>query len=201
MASMEFTDGKRQEASAGAKFSRIYRKGFSQIYDAVKKEFSEQGVFEVTQAQLWSCITAEWQESYGELNDHEIELLSVLFRLWILEKHWILGDEIHTSSAVRGGYCEFASVVGKAIRDGICEFPFTDTMDPQGAKTEAVNIEAGEQNVIETDGNLESQGYDKEMQKKVYHEIVEAVDGKPYLLEYCTFEEKRQRIDEIERNL
>ena len=170
MASVESTEGKRQEA---AKFSRIYQRGFSQIYHAVKKEFSQQGVFEVTQTQLWSCIVAEWQESYGEMNDSEIEILSVLFRLWILEKHWMMEDEIHTS------------VIGKAVRDGMFDREEAESKVSESAWHD-VNVD---------DGKLESKGTGSV--KKVYHEIVETVDGKPYLLEYCTLEERQQHIDEV----
>lgn len=170
MASVESTEGKRQEVSPGAKFSSIYQRGFSQIYYAVKKEFSQQGVFEVTQTQLWSCIAAEWQESYGEMNDSEIDILSVLFRLWILEKHWMMEDQIHTS----------ASVIGKAVQDGMFDREEAESKVSESAWHD-VNID---------DGKLESA-------KKVYHEIVETVDGKPYLLEYCTLEERQQHIDEV----
>ena len=182
MASLESTVGKnrlKREATliyAGVKdFSRMYDKGFDQVYDAVTKEMAFEDKAEPAWAQLWNCIIVEWKETHGEMSDHEIDLLTALFRLWILEKYWIEKDQT----------CKL-SEIAKAVRDCDAEFVSVGDGRNKRVKTEAV----------EGDQKPPMQG-----EKKIYHETVEAITGKTFILEYSDPEEKKEQIEELKKVL
>ena len=182
MARLESTVGKnrlKREATlicAGVKdFSRMYDKGFEQVYDAVTKEMAFEGKTEPAWVQLWNCIIVEWKETYGEMSDHEIDLLTALFRLWILEKYWIEKDQL----------CKL-SEIAKAVRD--CDAEFVSVGDGRNKRVKA--------EAVEGDQNPPMQG-----EKKIYHETVEAITGQTFILEYSDPEEKKEKIEEVKKVL
>ena len=182
MASLGSTVGKnhlKREATliyAGVKdFSRMYDKGFDQVYDAVTNQLASEDKTEPAWAKLWNCIIVEWKETYGEMSDHEIDLLSALFRLWILEKYWIERDQT----------CKL-SEIAKAVRDCDAEFVSVGGESNKRVKTEAV----------EGDEKPPMQG-----EKKMYHETVEAITGRTFILEYSDPEEKKEKIEEVKKVL
>jgi hypothetical protein len=182
MASLQSTDGKnrlKREFTlviAGASdYAFWFNKGFDQVYDDVTNVSKDEAAAsernkecdEAPWTTLWSAVITRWKDRHGRMDGNEIDIMSALFRQWILERYWIEKD---SHDKLRE--------IAKAA------------MDLEG---EFVDLKQAEkmQKCVENDTPV----WDNE--KKIFHESVEAVDGRTFILEYTDPVEKQKQIEEV----
>ena len=184
MASLESTDGKSRlkreftlVIAGSSEYAFWINKGFDQVYDDVTKEdmSKDEAAAEERKkecdgapwATLWSVVITKWKDRHGGMDDNEIDVMSALFRQWILERYWIEKD---SHDKLRE--------IAKAAMD--LEGEFVDLKQAEKMQKCAEN---------------DTPVWDNE--KKIFHESVEAIDGKTYILEYTDPVEKQKQIEEV----